>query len=224
MLGHRMDTLCLCKILHKVQKYLGRPQACSPGNFGNFTVSQVSSEAVLQCNVCHSNIQLTRAYETRNSVDKHSDTAPFDLKTFSTQSVINNDTISADAYLHWWGTASSCQGMCPSVPQPSYVTGQQKVPNHKYKLGHRTSIQLVVITLPQQLNATQPKVSGMQCLQHPNINWYWLMLSQITPKFSQLNFLHMNSNVIPSHISSASPHLTHYSAELPLSVGLIQAM
>ena len=37
----------------------------------------------------------------------------------------DNGTINADnwiAYQHQWGTASSCQGMCPSVPQLGYIT------------------------------------------------------------------------------------------------------
>ena len=51
-----------------------------------------------------------------------------------------------------------------------------------------------------------------------------LVLAYAKLDHSELNFLHMNSNIIPSHISSASLRLMHYSAELLLRVGLLHAM
>ena len=48
------------------------------------------------------------------------------LCTFSAQFAIDNATFGTDNFqerLHWWaGTASSCSGTCPSVPQLGYAT------------------------------------------------------------------------------------------------------
>ena len=47
------------------------------------------------------------------------------LCTFSAQFAIDNGTFGTDNFqerLHWWGTASNCQGTCPSVPQLGYAS------------------------------------------------------------------------------------------------------
>ena len=48
----------------------------------------------------------TSAYETRNFVDIHSDTASFDFKTI--KHPIDNSANNSYVYLHRWGTASGC--------------------------------------------------------------------------------------------------------------------
>ena len=85
MLGHSMGILCLYEILRKVQKHLGGSgHALSAYDERMRLVILWIYVAIL-----------------RRSISR----------PFSAQFTIDNDTISADnshAYMHWWGTASSC--------------------------------------------------------------------------------------------------------------------
>ena len=102
MLGHSMGTQ------HTFVRTSAQSAAAFRGGLGaasleNFTASQIGFDTIQQ--VTYGKL----AY-----------------RQCSTRFAIDNNTISTDnsiAYLHWWGTASGCEGTWPSVPQPGYTTG-----------------------------------------------------------------------------------------------------